>query len=132
MTPTAPNQPPHSPESEMGALGCCLLDPQTCIGEAAQRLTSAADFYDLRHQVIWDTMLAMWHEREQIDLITLQAALKARKMLDQVGGIAYLNELQDAVPSAANLPTYLSEVVEKAMLREMEKVCHQGLLREVV
>ncbi len=52
-----------------------------------------------------------------IDLISVQESLKAAEALDQVGGIAYLSQLQDAVPSAANLAYYLAIVREKFILR---------------
>jgi len=49
--------------------------------------------------------------------------LKDRQLLDQVGGIAYLSQLQDAVPSAANLSYYLDIVREKYLLRKLITTC---------
>ena len=43
--------------------------------------------------------------------------------MEQVGGIAYLSQLQDAVPSAANLSYYLEIVREKFLLRKMIQTC---------
>ena len=43
--------------------------------------------------------------------------------MDQVGGIAYLSQLQDAVPSAANLSYYLEIVREKYLLRKLITTC---------
>jgi len=65
----------------------------------------------------------MFDSRIPIDLITLQQRLKDKQLLEQVGGIAYLSQLQDAVPSAANLSYYLEIVREKFLLRKMIQTC---------
>jgi len=117
--------PPHSPEAEMGVLGCALLDPNQCIGECIEKLKDDGKmaFYDLRHQTIYETLSAMFDAKHPIDLITVQQHLKDRQLLDQVGGIPYLSQLQDAVPSAANLSYYLDIVQEKHLLRKLITTC---------
>jgi len=123
--PTLDRLPPHSTEAEMGVLGCALLDPNQCIGECIEKLKDDGKmaFYDLRHQTIYETLSAMFNSREAIDLITVQQHLKDRQLLDQVGGIAYLSQLQDAVPSSANLSYYLEIVREKYLLRKLITTC---------
>jgi len=116
--------PPHSPEAEQGVLGCVLLSPNECLGECMEKLRDGREvFYDLRHQTIFETLVAMYDAREAIDVITLQQRLKDKQLLEQVGGIAYLSQLQDAVPSAANLSYYLDIVREKFVLRKMIQTC---------
>jgi replicative DNA helicase len=68
----------------------------------------------------------MYDLRQAIDLITLQQKLKDKGFLDQIGGISYLSQLQDAVPSAANLSYYLEIVLEKFLLRKMIHVCTEA------
>jgi replicative DNA helicase len=80
-------------------------------------------FYDLRHQTINETMSTKFNARQPIDLITVQQNLKDRQLLEQIGGIAYLSQLQDSVPSAANLSFYLEVVKEKFLLRKMIQTC---------
>jgi replicative DNA helicase len=117
--------PPHSNEMERGVLGCILLSPNDCMGECIEKLKDNGRevFYDLRHQTIYEAVAGMFDTREPIDVITLQQRLKDRGLLDQIGGIPYLLQLQDAVPSAANLSYYLDSVREKFMLRKMISVC---------
>ncbi len=124
-TATLDRLPPHSTEAEMGVLGCALLDPNTCIGECVEKLKDDGKmaFYDLRHQTIYETLSEMFNARRPIDLITVQQHLKDRQLLDQIGGIAYLSQLQDAVPSAANLAYYLDIVREKYLLRKLITTC---------
>ncbi len=117
--------PPHSPEAEMGVLGCALLSPNECVGECVEKLKDGGQevFYDLRHQTIYETLATMFNERMPIDLITVQQCLKDKQLLEQVGGISYLAQLQDSVPSAANLSYYLEIVQEKFLLRKMIHTC---------
>lgn len=124
-TPTLDRLPPHSTEAEMGVLGCCLLEPNRCIGECIETLKDDGKlaFYDLRHQTIYETLSGMSNQLQPIDLITVQQHLKDRQLLDQVGGIAYLSQLQDSVPSAANLAYYLDIIREKYLLRKLITTC---------
>jgi replicative DNA helicase len=117
--------PPHDIQMEMGVLGCTLLDPNQCIGECIEKLKDdgKSAFYDLRHQTIYETLSEMFNARQPIDLITVQQNLKDRQLLEQVGGIAYLSQLQDAVPSAANLSYYLEKTREKYLLRKLIQTC---------
>jgi replicative DNA helicase len=101
--PTLDRLPPHSPEAEQGVLGCVLLSPNECMGECIEKLKDDGQqvFYDLRHQTIYENLSAMYDAREAIDVITLQQRLKDKQLLEQIGGIAYLSQLQDSVPSGA-------------------------------
>src|SRR6267378_1709248 len=116
--------PPHSPEAELGVLGCVLLSPNECMGQSIEKFKAGAEvFYDLRHQTIFETLVEMYDSREAIDVITLQQRLKNKQRLEEVGGLAYLAALPDTVPSAANLSYYLDIVLEKYILRKMIHTC---------
>jgi replicative DNA helicase len=117
--------PPYSAEMEQGVLGCILLSPNDCMGECIEKLkdNGKETFYDLRHQTIYEALAGMFDAREAIDIITLQQRLKDKGLLEQIGGIPYLSQLQDAVPSAANLSYYLESVREKYLLRQMLRTC---------
>ena len=116
--------PPHAPEAEQGVLGCILLSPNDCLGQCIEKLKAGADvFYDLRHQTIYTALVEMYDHRDPIDVITVQQRLKDRQLLDQIGGIPYLNALQDAVPSAANVTYYAEIVQEKYILRKLIHAC---------
>lgn len=122
--------PPHSIPAEMGVLGCILLSPLVCLGQCAERIRMGEQwFYDLRHQTIFGMLREMYERQESIDSITLQQRLADRKVLEQVGGLAYLAELQDAVPSAENLPSYLEDLRAKYLLRRMLAICAEGIGR---
>ena len=116
--------PPHSLDAEKAVLGCVMLAPNECMGECLAKLKGGSEvFYDLRHQVIFNEMAEMYDKREPIDLITLLQRLKDKTLLDEVGGIAYLNSLDDTVPTPAHIQYYLNIVIDKWILRKMVNVC---------
>jgi len=81
--------PPHSLEAEQGVLGCCLISPNECIGQSVEALKRGeAEFYDMRHQVLYSHLVAMWDAQQPIDLISFQQRLKDAGVLDGVGGLA--------------------------------------------
>ena len=122
--------PPHSPEAEQGMLGCVLLSPNDCMGQCIEKFKGDLEvLYDLRHQTILGVLIEMYDKREAIDLITVQQRLKDKRLLEEIGGIAYLAALPDAVPSAANLSYYLDIVQEKYLLRKMIHTCTDVVAR---
>jgi replicative DNA helicase len=116
--------PPHSIEAEQGVLGCLLISPNESLGHCIEKLKKGSEvFYDLRHQALYDLLAEMYDSKEAIDPITVQQRLKDKNQLDALGGIAYLNALMDAVPSAANLEYYVEIIREKHVLRRMIQTC---------
>ncbi|MGO8764374.1 MAG: replicative DNA helicase [Limisphaerales bacterium] len=117
--------PPHAPDMEQGVLGCCLISPNDCISQCIEKLKDdgVAAFYDLRHQTIYQALVEMFNTRAPVDLITVQQYLKDRQLLEQIGGITYLSQLQDTVPSTAHLSYYLDHLCEKFLLRKMIQTC---------
>lgn len=126
---TADRLPPHSPEAEQGICGCVLLSPSVCLDELHEAGFRAEHCYDLRHVTVMEAVFAMREARQAIDIITLQQHLKDKGLLEQVGGIAFLAGLPDAVPSAANLSYYADIVIEKWRLRTMIQTCNDVVSR---
>lgn len=124
---TVDRLPPHAEEMERGVLGCILISPKDCLDVCVTKFKSAKVFYDLRHQIIYDALVAMQEALVPIEVISLQQWLKDRGTLEQVGRIAYLSELPDAVPSAANLAYYMDVVFDKYLLRRAITVCTESV-----
>lgn len=115
--------PPHSIESEQGVLGCALLAGADVWPQLAEAQITEAHFYDARHATIFRHGLRLFTANTPVDFITLQAAMQSAGVLEQVGGLPYLSQLQDTVPSAANLSAYLDVVKEKHVRRVLVKTC---------
>lgn len=95
---------------EQGCLDTCMVEFHSM---------GSFVFYDLRHQLIFSTMVGMQKDGHAIDTITLAEKLKSIKKLDVVGGYVYLHTLSDSVPSASNLGYYIDIVVRKAHQRRL-------------
>lgn len=104
--------PPHSLEMEQGVLGCVLLDPSLLEMVRERVPDTVASFYDFRHQTLMAALIDMQSDRKSIDVLTLGQRLRDAGQLEGVGGLAYLSEMMDGVPSTANLTYYLEDLVD--------------------
>jgi replicative DNA helicase len=109
--------PPQNLEAEQSVLGSMLLE-RDAIARAVEILRPE-DFYRDAHRRIFEAIAELFERGEPADLITVTDRLRARGVLDDVGGAAYVTSLLHAVPTAANVEYYARIVVQKSMLRQM-------------
>lgn len=109
--------PPHSEEAEKSVLGSILMDRDAIV--QVSEILLPEYFYNERHGMIYEGMLALYEERSPIDLVTLPQKLKERKYLDKIGGIAYISGLVEGVPSSANVRHYGEIIQEYATRRKL-------------
>jgi len=109
--------PPHSIEAEQAVIGAIFLEPEAM--STASEFLIPQDFYRPSHQRIFQVMMQLSDRGEPIDLLTVTNALNSSKLLEEVGGVSYLTELADAVPTAANISYYTKIVEEKSVLRRL-------------
>jgi replicative DNA helicase len=110
-----PRLPPQNLEAEQCVLGAILLD-NGAMAKAMELLTED-DFYRTAHRKIYSAMLDLSEHGEAIDHITLTEHLKGKGELETVGGSAYLAEVVQIVPTAANIRYHCKIVRDKALLR---------------
>ncbi len=110
---------PHSLEAEQALIGCLLLDTRIQVEVAAY--IKESDFYAESHQYIFSAMQDIIRANMPVDLVTLTDALEKKGTLEQAGGINYITELTNAMPSAANFQRYLDIVRRDSMLRSLIK-----------
>ncbi|MBQ2672792.1 replicative DNA helicase [Candidatus Saccharibacteria bacterium] len=106
--------PPQDIVAEKSLLGAIMLADDV-ITEVLP-IIKPRDFYDKRHETIFETMLSLYDQHKPIDLLTLTSELKANKKLKEIGGAPYLTELSNFVPAASHAKAY-AEIVEKASVR---------------
>ena len=102
--------PPHDLEAEKSVLGALLLDKDAVV-KIVETLRPS-HFYKSSHEKIYEAMLTLYEKREPIDLVTVPAELKRMGELESSGGVTYLTELVNAVPTAANVEFYSRMVSE--------------------
>lgn len=118
MTDLPPDRlPPQSREAEKSVIGSVLRDNQAL--NEIQNIIRVDNFYFDAHQKIFQAITDLSNEGKPFDLVILHELLKQRKQLDDVGGVAYLAELWDAAPTAANAEYYARIVREKAIIRNL-------------
>ncbi|EON70897.1 replicative DNA helicase [Lysinibacillus sphaericus] len=124
--------PPHNREAEQSVIGAIFLEPQALI--TASEILLADDFYQNAHKKIFETMLRLSDQGKAIDVVTVTEELSAKKEIEDVGGLSYILELANAVPTAANVAHYAKIVEEKALLRRLirvaTKIVEDGYTRE--
>ncbi|MFA6898000.1 MAG: replicative DNA helicase [Candidatus Paceibacterota bacterium] len=109
--------PPHNLESEQALLGSVMLLPDA-LNEVLD-VVNAESYYTERHRLIYETMIELWGKGQAIDSLTLSARLNDKGALEQVGGMSYLSELTNAVPSSVNVEHYAKIVQKKYMIRRL-------------
>lgn len=109
--------PPQFIEGERAVLGGLLIDNDMLPRVVA--ILKPEDFYREAHRHIFTTILQLFNKSEPVDWLTLTAGLRSAGLLEAVGGVAFLTELIDAVPSAANILHYAEKVKERSTLRRL-------------
>lgn len=112
-----PKIPPQNVDAEMSLIGAVLIDEEV-LADVTEVLGSR-DFYDKRHETIYEAMLRLFEHHKPVDLLTLTDELKKKKKLEEIGGSAYLTELTNYVPTAAHAVTYAEMVAQAAVRRRL-------------
>jgi len=109
--------PPQNIEAERSVLGAMLIDEEA-IGHAVEILDESW-FYEDVHRKIYTAILELYNERKNVDLITLSDKLRDQGALDTVGGVHFISQIIDQVPTSANVEHYANIVREKGMMRRL-------------
>ena len=108
---------PNAIEAERALLGGLLQQPIHVLKVAD--IVTPEDFYRPEHQALFKLLVDMQGRSESIDLITVPDRIARDGQHERYGGVAYVVELPDHVPSTANLPHYAEVIKEKALLRSL-------------
>ena len=106
--------PPQDTVAEKSLLGAILISDK--ILPEILTVIRPEDFYEERHQVIFEAMRSLYDQHRPVDLLTLTSELKSTKKLKEIGGAPYLTELSNFVPAASHAKAY-AEIIEKAATR---------------
>ncbi|MDL5035326.1 replicative DNA helicase [Comamonas resistens] len=109
--------PPHSMESESSVLGGLLLDNNAW--DRVGDMLKPGDFYRSEHQLIFEAIGKMINESKPADVITVYERLQGMGKAEEIGGLLYLNQLAQYVPSATNIRRYAEIVRERSILRRL-------------
>lgn len=109
--------PPQSSEAEESVLGALLIDKDAVIEVVP--LLKPGHFYHEKHGLIFEAIVSLYEEREPIDVVTVSEKLKGKKSLKKIGGLGFLTELVNRVPTSAHALNYAKIVKNLATKREL-------------
>jgi replicative DNA helicase len=109
--------PPSNLDAESSVLGSILLD-----NDAYHQLEGQIRpemFYKEANRKIFSAMEDLIARGAPVDTVTIVEELRTRNQIDEVGGVAYIVGLADAVPTSVYASFYGQIVQEKASLRNL-------------
>src|ERR687891_1857789 len=107
--------PPHDLDAERAVIGAMLVS-ESAVAVVAEKVTPE-DFYSEVHRIIYGAMTRLYSRGDPIDQLTLTNELRSVGEFDKVGGRAYVFQIVESVPTAANAARYADIVRGKALLR---------------
>ena len=114
-----------SSEAEQSVLGSCLIEP-SCVPEVLT-VVRAEDFYLDLNRDIFDIIFHMFTFGKAIDPVTVLDQLNPRNYPEPEKLPDYLRDLMRMTPTAANALMYAAIVRDKALMRNMIRVCQETI-----
>ena len=115
---------PQNIEAEISVLGCGFLDNKDALEKIMDEVTEDM-FYSEANRIIFKAMRKLHENGTAVDVNTVSNELDKDKSLAKVGGVEYITELTDSVPSVANLDYYINILFEKSILRNLITVSNE-------
>ena len=109
--------PPFSMDAERAVLGGLRIDREAVTRTV--EIVSDGMFYREGNRRLYRAMTRLFERGDVIDVITVSEELNKTKELESSGGLDYLGELVDAVPTAANIEYHARIIRDKALLRRL-------------
>lgn len=114
-------QVPHSLEAEQSVIGALIVDP--AVLDKIAGFLKPEHFYHDKYGKVYETILFMSLDNEQIDFVTVLEKVRQANIYDEEEGKRVLFELAQSVPTTANATAYARIIEQKAKLRQLIKAC---------
>ena len=108
---------PQKVDAEQSILGSMFLS-EKALERIAESLNKEVFYLD-SHKKIFEVIKNLYDKKTPIDITTVTAELERKKLLNQVGGVEYLTQIINSVPTAANAEEYIKIVEEKFLRRNL-------------
>ena len=122
---------PNSLEAEQSVIGSMIMDKEAIV--IAIEMLLQDDFYYQQYGLLFQSMVELYNAGEPVDLVTLQAKLKAMNVPEEISSLEFVRDLITAVPTSANVKSYAQIVKDKSVLRalirvteDIENKCYSG------
>lgn len=114
---------PHSIEAEQSVIGAMLMDKDAIL--AASEMISGQDFYQNAYGVIFDSIVEMFNEGKQIDLVSLKERLKEKDVPPEIASLEFMRDILDIVSTSVNVRQHAEIVSDKSMMRRLIRLNEQ-------
>ena len=119
--------PPQNIEMEMMILGAIMLEPQGLAYRIAADALTPESFYLTGHGIVFEVMGELVELGKPPDVEIVIDVLKARGLLEKVGGANVILSMLNAVPSAASIEVHVRQIAEKSIGRAYLRVLTRGV-----
>ena len=103
--------------AEQSVLGAIFIDESKLV--FVREYIEPADFFKYANRLIFKAMIDLADRGDAIDATTVRNILDSQGDLQNIGGLSYLVEVVNSVPTSANAEYYAKIVAEKAILRRL-------------
>jgi replicative DNA helicase len=115
---TTDNRIPCDIYAEMSVLGAIMFGGRAAMDKALEILDHG-DFYRDTHRHIWNACCAIAAKGDEPDVATLRAKLESLELLEAIGGLDYLLQLDQISFSTGNLEQYGAIIRDHAIRRRV-------------
>ncbi len=115
--------PPHSIDAEKALLGSALMNPE--VMHEVTDIISNRSFYSNQNRSVWIVLSELHGKSTPIDLLSVSSRLKEKGLLEDAGGMAYLTELINIVPSSGHAKHYAEIVENKHVMRDLLRAAEE-------
>ncbi len=124
-------QDPHNLDAEQGLLASCLLDGSNeVLAECFSRGISSESFYSPAHKILFQAICKIFDEGKPPDIILLIEHLRTKRLLDNVGGVPYVNQLSSRIETPVHARYWMDIVREKYLLRSLKRTS-ETIIQEI-
>ena len=109
---------PFDNAAEVAVLGSMIIAPDVIEAVAATLLSPDAFFFD-KHQILYSVIVDLFRKQSQLDPLIIRSELERRGKLDEVGGLDYLTEILNSVPTPDHAEFYAQNVLRQHQRRQV-------------
>lgn len=121
---------PFNKEAEQSVLGAIMFDPRTITD--ILKILSPEDFFEPSHSEIYKILISLYTSQKSIDPVTIADELDKSGKLEKSGGISYIIDHINTIPTTMNAILHANIVKDKSTLRkiltaadEIKKMCFE-------
>lgn len=123
----ADQAPPHSAEAEEHVIACCLIDGGQTLGRCLNEKLRDDAFYFPANKVLFRLLVELYEGNRPLTLEVLAEELKTQRLLEAVGGFAYLIQVTGKVPTTTHAGYFIQTVRELWIRREIIRTSESAI-----